>query len=126
MSLKNCQNIGSEGAAENAAFMHLLIESCRLHNKTSFDYLCSLFRKMRASLDDVGKSAAEFGPFTVDYAAGASGLSPSTLLVAMATHESDHTFSQVSTMSMMVYMGRITPIIAMAPSMSDISDTVRK
>ena len=57
LSLKNCQNIGSEGAAENAAFMHSLIESCRLNDKNPFDYLCFLLRKMRASLDDVGKRA---------------------------------------------------------------------
>lgn len=55
LSLKNCQNIGSEGAAENAAFMHSLIESCRLNDKNPFDYLCFLLRKMRTSLDDVGK-----------------------------------------------------------------------
>lgn len=55
LSLKNCQNIGSEGAAENAAFMHSLIESCRLSDKNPYDYLCSLFRKMRTPLDDVGK-----------------------------------------------------------------------
>lgn len=57
LSLKNCQNIGSEDAAENAAFMHSLVESCRLNNNNPFDYLCSLFRKMRTSLDDVGKRA---------------------------------------------------------------------
>lgn len=57
LSLKNCQNIGSEEAAENAAFMHSLIESCRLNNKNPFDYLCTLFRKMRTSLDDIGKRA---------------------------------------------------------------------
>lgn len=57
LSLKNCQNIGSEDAAENAAFMHSLVESCRLNNKNPFDYLCSLFRKMRTCLDDVGKRA---------------------------------------------------------------------
>lgn len=58
LSLKNCQNIGSEGAADVlAAFMHSLIESCRLNDKNPFDYLCSMFRKMRTSLDDVGKRA---------------------------------------------------------------------
>lgn len=55
LSLKNCQNIGSEEAAENAAFMHSLVESCKLNNKDPFRYLCSLFRKMRTALDDVGK-----------------------------------------------------------------------
>lgn len=55
LSLKNCQNIGSEAAAENAAFMHSLVESCRLNNRNPYDYLCSLFRKMRTAIDDVGK-----------------------------------------------------------------------
>lgn len=55
LSLKNCQNIGSEGAAENAAFMHSLVESCRLNSRNPYDYLCDLFRKMRSGLDDVGK-----------------------------------------------------------------------
>lgn len=57
LSLKNCQNIGSEEAAENAAFMHSLIESCRLNNKNPYDYLCCLFRKMKTKLDDIGKRA---------------------------------------------------------------------
>ena len=35
LSLKNCQNIGSEEAAENAAFMHSLIESCLLYTSPS-------------------------------------------------------------------------------------------
>lgn len=55
LSLKNCQNIGSEDAAENAAFMHSLVESCRLNSRNPYDYLCDLFRKMRSGLDDVGK-----------------------------------------------------------------------
>lgn len=55
LSLKNCQNIGSEEAAENAAFMHSLIESCRMNNKNPYDYLCSLFRKMLTGVDDVNK-----------------------------------------------------------------------
>lgn len=43
ISLKNCQKIGSDGAAENAAFMHSLIESCRLNNKKTsiISALCS-------------------------------------------------------------------------------------
>ncbi len=55
LDLKNCQNIGSEGAAENAAFMHSLVESCRLNDKNPYDYLLALFRKMRSGLDDIGK-----------------------------------------------------------------------
>lgn len=57
LSLKNCQNIGSEDAAENAAFMHSIVESCRLNDKNPYDYLCSLLRKMRTCLDDAGKRA---------------------------------------------------------------------
>ena len=54
LDLKNCQNIGSEGAAQNAAFMHSLVESCRLNDKNPYDYLLALFRKMRSGLDDIG------------------------------------------------------------------------
>ena len=55
LDLKNCQNIGSEGAAENAAFMHSLVESCRLNGKDPFAYLCHLFRKLKSPPDDIGK-----------------------------------------------------------------------
>lgn len=57
LDLKNCQNIGSESAAENAAFMHSLVESCRLHDRNPYDYLRDLFRKLGDKLDDVGKRA---------------------------------------------------------------------
>jgi len=55
LDLKNCQNIGSEEAAVNTAFMHSLVESCRLNGKNPYDYLLALFRKMREPLDDIGK-----------------------------------------------------------------------
>lgn len=42
------------------------------------------------------------------------------------THESDHTFSAVSIMSMIVYIGRITPITATGAPIPVISDNVRK
>lgn len=57
LSIKNCQNIGSEKAAENAAFMHSLVESCRINGKGPYEYLCSLFKKIRTAIDDVGKRA---------------------------------------------------------------------
>ena len=55
LDLKNCQNIGSEGAAENAAFMHSIVESCRLNGKDPYAYLCHLFRKLKSPPDDNGK-----------------------------------------------------------------------
>ena len=55
LDLKNCQNIGSQGAAENAAFMHSLVESCRLNGKDPYAYLCHLFRKLKSPPDDIGK-----------------------------------------------------------------------
>lgn len=57
LSLKNCQNIGSERAAQNAAFMHSIIESCRLHDKKPYDYLLALFKKVGKALDDSLKRA---------------------------------------------------------------------
>lgn len=57
LSLKNCQNIGSEKAAQNAAFMHSIIESIRLHDKNPYDYLLSLFKKVGKALDDPVKRA---------------------------------------------------------------------
>ena len=41
--LKNCMNIGSEGAAENSAFIFSLIESCKLNDIDPQDYLKHLF-----------------------------------------------------------------------------------
>ncbi|MCH5227301.1 MAG: IS66 family transposase [Muribaculaceae bacterium] len=55
LDLKNCQNIGSQGAAENAAFMHSLVESCRLNGKDPYAYLCHLFRKLKSPPDHIGK-----------------------------------------------------------------------
>ena len=49
-----------------------------------------------------------------------------SLSVIAATHESDHTFSAVSTMSSMVNTGRIMPIIATGAPTPDINDSVRK
>lgn len=42
------------------------------------------------------------------------------------TQESDHTFSAVSIMSIMVYMGNIMPIMPTGALMPVISDSVRK
>ena len=42
IDMKNCQNIGSEEEAENAAFMHSLFESCRLCGLDSRRYIESL------------------------------------------------------------------------------------
>lgn len=55
LDLKNCQNIGSEDAARDAAFMHSLVESCRMNNRNPYDYLLSLIRHLKKPLDDIGK-----------------------------------------------------------------------
>jgi hypothetical protein len=55
LNMKNCQNIGSEDAAEDAAFMHSLIESCRLNNLNPYEYIKSLFKNMGRNLDDAAK-----------------------------------------------------------------------
>lgn len=57
LSLKNCQNIGSEDAAKNAAFMHSIVESCRLHGKNPYEYLLALLKKAGKSLEDPVKRA---------------------------------------------------------------------
>ena len=44
LNLKNCQNIGSEFAAENAAFMFSVTESCALNGINPESYLEDLFR----------------------------------------------------------------------------------
>lgn len=44
LNLKNCQNIGSEFAAENAAFMFSVTESCALNGINSESYLEDVFR----------------------------------------------------------------------------------
>lgn len=50
LSLKNCQNIGSEVAAKRHAFMHSLAESCRLNEVNIGDYFSDLFRHARSAL----------------------------------------------------------------------------
>lgn len=55
LDLKNSQNIGSEEAAEGAAFMHSLVESCRMNGKNPYDYLVDLLRKLGKPLDDLDR-----------------------------------------------------------------------
>lgn len=55
LDLKNSQNIGSEEAAEGAAFMHSLVESCRMNGKNPYDYLVYLLRKLGKPLDDFAR-----------------------------------------------------------------------
>lgn len=55
LSMKNCQNIGSEDAAINAAFMHSIVESCRLNSKNPYQYLLALFRSVGKALDGPAK-----------------------------------------------------------------------
>lgn len=55
LDLKNSQNIGSEDAAEGAAFMHSLVESCRMNGKNPYDYLVDLLRKLGKPLDDLAR-----------------------------------------------------------------------
>lgn len=57
LDLKNCQNIGSEDAAEDAAFMHSLVESCRMNGKNPYEYLADLLRRIKDPLDDTAKRA---------------------------------------------------------------------
>lgn len=57
LDLKNCQNIGSEEAAEDAAFMHSLVESCRMNRKNPYEYLTDLLRHLKDPLDDLAKRA---------------------------------------------------------------------
>ena len=52
--------------------------------------------------------------------------SVSSLSTIAHTQESDHTFSAVSTMSIMVYMGSMMPSTATGAPMLDISEKVRK
>ena len=47
LNLKNCQNIGSEDAAENAAFMFSVTESCWLNDINPVNYLEMIFTKIR-------------------------------------------------------------------------------
>ena len=46
LNLKNCQNIGSEIAAENAAFMFSVTESCSLNGINPENYLEDVFRSI--------------------------------------------------------------------------------
>jgi hypothetical protein len=55
LDMKTCQNIGSETAAQNAAFMHSLVVSCRLNNLNPYEYLKSLFKNIGRNLDDTAK-----------------------------------------------------------------------
>ncbi len=48
LSLKNCQNIGSEEAAKRHAFMHSLAESCRLNSVNVADYFGAIFSKVKS------------------------------------------------------------------------------
>jgi hypothetical protein len=57
LDMKNCQNIGSEGAAEDAAFMHTIIESCRLNNINPYEYVKSLLKNIGRKLSDEAKLA---------------------------------------------------------------------
>lgn len=42
LTLKNCQNIGSEAAAERSAFLQSLVESCTLNKINPLEYITSL------------------------------------------------------------------------------------
>ena len=46
LNLKNCQNIGSEIAAENATFMFSVTESCSLNGINPESYLEDVFRSI--------------------------------------------------------------------------------
>ena len=46
LNLKNCQNIGSEFAAENAAFVFSVTESCSLNGINPESYLEDVFRSI--------------------------------------------------------------------------------
>ena len=51
LNLKNCQNIGSEIAAENAAFMFSVTESCSLNGINPESYLEDVFRSILFGTD---------------------------------------------------------------------------
>lgn len=57
LDIKNSQNIGSEDAARGSAFMHSLVENCRMNGKNPYDYLVDLFRKLGKPLDDLARRA---------------------------------------------------------------------
>lgn len=54
LAMKNCQNIGSEKAAEGHAFMHSLFEGCSLNKIWPMEYFTNLY-SIYKTLDDVGK-----------------------------------------------------------------------
>ena len=54
LAMKNCQNIGSEKAAEGHAFMHSLFEGCSLNKIRPMEYFTNLY-SIYKTLDDVGK-----------------------------------------------------------------------
>jgi len=51
LNLKNCQNIGSENAAENTAFVFSLTESCRLNGINPETYLEKLSKCINSPAD---------------------------------------------------------------------------
>lgn len=54
--LKNCLNVGSEAAAERAAFTHSLIESCNLNRIDPWQYLQDIFQRILTG--DIGEKNA--------------------------------------------------------------------
>lgn len=52
LNLKNCQNIGSEEAAEDNAFMYSLIESCRMNDLSPVKYIEHLVSSLRSDSAD--------------------------------------------------------------------------
>lgn len=65
LSHKNVQNIGSEAAAKRHAFMHSLVESCRLNEVDIYAYLSDLFSKARSTLAYGDKQALLPNYYTV-------------------------------------------------------------
>ena len=57
LDLKNSQNIGSEDAAEDAAFMHSLVESCRMNGKNPYGYMVDILHKLGKPIDDAMRRA---------------------------------------------------------------------
>lgn len=56
-SLKVITKINNPDAAEGAAFMRSLVESCRMNGKNPYDYLVDLLSKLGKSLDDLARRA---------------------------------------------------------------------
>ncbi|MBP3512641.1 MAG: IS66 family transposase [Prevotella sp.] len=57
LDMKNCQNIGSEEAAKDAAFMHSLVQSCRLNDINPYEYLLDLLRRLKDPPDSRERAA---------------------------------------------------------------------